>query len=217
MKPQHFIKKIKIYNQVLTDALRAIRLCLLSSRRDRYGYIADSATVLQPAIGNKGNIFLYEHTSIGEYSQFITSQGKFIMKKHSIASQRFTVITANHPFGSVGNYPGDEYWSDEIANDVIVDEEVWIGANVTLCPGVHIGRGAIVAAGSVCVKTKEYPPYTIIGGNPATVIKFKFDLATQIEHEIIRFTVNERIPIPELKESYNKFNKKRNMSQPFQQ
>ncbi|QJD82951.1 CatB-related O-acetyltransferase [Cohnella herbarum] len=56
--------------------------------------------------------------------------------------------------------------------DTIIESDAWIGMNAMIMPGVKIGEGAIVAAGSVVVK--EVPPYTIVGGNPAKEIKKRF-------------------------------------------
>ncbi|MBA2852439.1 chloramphenicol O-acetyltransferase type B [Methanococcus maripaludis] len=56
--------------------------------------------------------------------------------------------------------------------DTIIENDVWIGANVTIMPGVKIGSGAVIATGSIV--TKEVPPYTIVGGNPAKIIKKRF-------------------------------------------
>jgi acetyltransferase-like isoleucine patch superfamily enzyme len=53
--------------------------------------------------------------------------------------------------------------------DVIIEEDVWIGCNVTLLSGAHIGRGSIIAAGAVV--NKSTPPYAVIGGVPAKFIK----------------------------------------------
>lgn len=53
-----------------------------------------------------------------------------------------------------------------------IEDDVWIGARVTICPNVrHIGRGAIIAAGSVV--TKPVPAYAIVGGNPARIIRYR--------------------------------------------
>lgn len=93
------------------------------------------------------------------------------------------------------------------AHDVIVNEEVWIGANVTLCPGVVIGRGCIIAAGSVCVKGIDYPPYSIIGGNPAQFIKWRLTLENQILQDENMHSVEERIPISVLRTNFEKFSR----------
>ena len=77
------------------------------------------------------------------------------------------IITQNH------NYEGEKIPYDEkvILKNVSIGECVWFGSRVTVTGGLTIGEGAIVAAGSlVC---KDIPPLAIVGGNPATVIKFR--------------------------------------------
>jgi serine acetyltransferase len=56
--------------------------------------------------------------------------------------------------------------------DIIIENDVWIGAKATIMSGVRIGNGAIVAAGSVV--SKDVPPYAIVAGNPAKVVKYIF-------------------------------------------
>lgn len=56
-----------------------------------------------------------------------------------------------------------------VAQEVIIDDYVWVGANSIILKGVHIGRGAVIGAGSVV--TKDVPPLTIYAGNPARYIK----------------------------------------------
>ncbi|MEK4236941.1 type B chloramphenicol O-acetyltransferase [Paenibacillus odorifer] len=62
--------------------------------------------------------------------------------------------------------------SYEPKGDTIIESDAWIGMNAMIMPGVKIGEGAIVAAGSVVVK--DVPPYTIVGGNPAKEIRKRF-------------------------------------------
>lgn len=52
---------------------------------------------------------------------------------------------------------------------VVIDDDVWIGSRVTILPGVHIGKGSII--GAAAVVTHDVEPYTIVGGNPAKLIK----------------------------------------------
>lgn len=56
--------------------------------------------------------------------------------------------------------------------DVVIEDDVWLGANVVVTAGVRIGRGAIVAADAIV--TRDVPPYTIVGGVPAKPIKSRF-------------------------------------------
>lgn len=57
--------------------------------------------------------------------------------------------------------------------DIVIEDDVWIGYGATIMSGVHIGKGAIVAAGAVV--TRSVPEYAIVGGIPARVIKYRFD------------------------------------------
>ena len=82
---------------------------------------------------------------------------------------------------------------DNEYGDVIVEEDVWIGMNVTLLPGVTIGRGAIIGAASVV--TKSIPPYAIAVGNPAKVIKFKWPIEDIIKHEEALYNEDERLSL----------------------
>ena len=56
--------------------------------------------------------------------------------------------------------------------DIIIEDDVWIGYRSTILSGVHIGQGAVIAAGSVV--TKDVPPYTVVAGVPAKNIKKRF-------------------------------------------
>ena len=75
--------------------------------------------------------------------------------------------------------------------DVIIDEDVWIGCNVTILKGVHIGRGSIVAAGSIV--TRSVPVYSIVGGNPARVIKARWTIDDILEHEKLLYEKDKRL------------------------
>lgn len=109
----------------------------------------------------------------------------------SIASG-VTTVSGNHPTSTmVSTHPAffskkkrcgitfvndtifDEVsYADSDKHHVVIGNDVWIGANATILNGVHIGDGAIVAAGAVVVK--DVPPYTIVGGVPAKEIKKRF-------------------------------------------
>lgn len=96
----------------------------------------------------------------------------------SIAEGVTFVLGNDHPVNRVSTYPFEHMIinsskSDAMSKgDITVDDDVWIGFRSTILSGVHIGQGAIVAAGSVV--TKDVPPYAIVGGVPAKVIKYRF-------------------------------------------
>lgn len=92
----------------------------------------------------------------------------------------FIMNGANHRMNSVTTYPFNimgNGWDKvtpsledlPLKGDTVVGNDVWIGQNVTVMPGIHIGDGAIIAANTVV--TKDVPSYHIAGGNPSKVIK----------------------------------------------
>jgi acetyltransferase-like isoleucine patch superfamily enzyme len=200
--------KIKIFLDVIKDGFNGIRMSFFSTRRDHYGYIAQTSHVQNPAWGPRQNVFIYEHCGINAFSKFICSEGSFIVKDNCSICPGLTVITNNHLYDRVGMIPEGKNWGILVSNNIVVNEHVWIGANVTLCPGTIIGRGCIIAAGSVCIKTKEYPPYSIIGGNPAIFIKFRLSFEEQVKQEELFFLPEDRISSKELESNFKQFNNK---------
>ena len=109
--------------------------------------------------------------------------GKFC----SIAAEvRFIMNGGNHPVDRLSTYPFAIFghgWEDGPApprrpskGDTRVGHDVWIGHGATIMPGVNIGNGAVV--GTAAVVTRDVPPYAIVGGNPARIIRMRFDAAT---------------------------------------
>lgn len=97
----------------------------------------------------------------------------------SIAPRVSFIVSADHYTNNISSFPlkvkvlGES--SEGISKgDIIVDDDVWIGYGATIMSGVHIGQGAVIAAGAVV--TKDVPPYAIVGGVPAKVIKYRFEL-----------------------------------------
>ena len=89
------------------------------------------------------------------------------------------------------------------ARDVVVEEDVGMYSNVTLLAGITIGRGAVIGSGTVC--RKSVPPYSIVVGNPAKVIGFRFSPEEVIEHEKKLYPENERLPFNLLQKNYQKY------------
>ena len=112
------------------------------------------------------------------------SQKLIIGKFCAIATNvKFIMNGANHKLDGISTYPfpvfgnGWEKAMDKLMNlpskgDTIIGNDVWIGYEALIMPGVKIGDGAVIAAKSVVVK--DIPPYVIIGGNPSHIIKQRF-------------------------------------------
>lgn len=96
----------------------------------------------------------------------------------SIALNVTFLLGIDHVLNRITTYPYkqkmiDPQYRDAISKgDIIIDDDVWIGYGATIMSGVHIGQGAVVAAGAVV--TKDIPPYAVVGGVPAKIIKMRF-------------------------------------------
>lgn len=161
-----------------------------------FGHFGKNASLARPCdLKNPKNIYLYDFARIGCRSTIMTmGNSRFIMKRGCLTAEGLVVVTSNHRqhIGQFlqGNNEDNEY------KDIIVEEDVWIGINVTLLAGAHIGRGAIIGACSVV--TKEIPPYAVAVGNPAKVIKFKWSIDDILKHERMLYPENERFTREEL-------------------
>jgi len=140
----------------------------------------------------------------------------------SVAENVTFVIGADHRLASISTYPframtlHTECQEGIDKGDIVIKDDVWIGYGAMILSGVEIGQGAVIAAGAVV--TRNVPPYTIVGGVPAKVIRYRFKqeiidyLLTldygRLDEEIIKAHVNELyVPIDdrsleEIKEIY---------------
>ena len=139
-----------------------------------YTYYDDAE---DPAGFEKNNV-LFNYPEFGD--RLII--GKFC----AIASDvRFIMGPANHRISSVTTYPFHVFggaWAERTPphmdqlprkGDTVIGNDVWIGRESVILPGVKIGDGAIVAACSVV--SGDIPPYAVFGGNPARLVKMRFD------------------------------------------
>ena len=88
------------------------------------------------------------------------------------------LLGGEHTLSTISTYPFKvKVWGESrealSKGDIIIKDDVWIGTNAIICSGVTVGQGAVIAAGSVVTKNVE--PYSIVGGNPAKIIKYRFD------------------------------------------
>ena len=151
----------------------------------------DKEIYVKPTITNK-NIIVGDFTYIAdsEFESHVThlyewNDDKLIIGKFcQIASGvEFIMNGANHQMNAVSTFPFYtlEGWEQTppskedlpLKGDTVIGNDVWIGQNAVILPGVHIGDGAIIGANSVVGSNVE--PYTIVAGNPARVIRKRFN------------------------------------------
>lgn len=151
----------------------------------------DKEIYIKPTITSP-NITVGDFTYIAdkEFESHVTnfypwSRDKLIIGKFCqiAAGTQFMMNDANHQMNAVSTFPFYtlEGWDMTPPNssdmpykgDIVIGNDVWIGENALILPGVHIGDGAIIGARSVVGSNVE--PYTIVAGNPAKVLRKRFD------------------------------------------
>lgn len=126
------------------------------------------------------NLSVGDGTSIPKGATIFCTEAPCTIGRKVIFGPHPTIITGDHRTDLIGKYMTDVTVEDKRGEDgsspydapVVIEDDVWAGANVTILKGVTIGRGSVIAAGAVV--TKSCPPYSIIGGVPARVLRMRF-------------------------------------------
>lgn len=163
--------------------------------------------LLRAAFGKYGNRFIFDphdgftysnievgnDVSIGCGALFMSSESKIVVGNKVMFGPNVTIIGGNHNTSVVGKFMYDVHDKrPEDDQDVIIEDDVWVGAGATVLKGVRLGRGSIVAAGAVV--NRDVLPYTIVGGIPAKIIALRFrEIEIILEHEKALYSPRERL------------------------
>ena len=181
---------MKMYNVILKilELLWSIR-----ARIQKYQFAECGKNVRVGKFGDfyPSHIHCGSNIHIGPHASFIASVAHIYIGDYVMFGPNVTIRGGNHRTDLQGQYMmsmGAKRAIDDA--DVHIEDDVWIGCNVTILKGVTIGRGAVVAAGSVC--TKSVPPYAIVGGNPAKLMKYRGEISEIMKHEISLYAEDKR-------------------------
>ncbi len=116
------------------------------------------------------NIWLGNFVYINHDVEIYAQGAKVRIGNYSMIGPGSFICTYNHNFDE---WSQPIYFQGKNYQDITIEEDVWVGAKVVILPGVRVGRGAIVSAGSIV--TKDVESYSIVGGVPARLIKMRFD------------------------------------------
>ena len=152
---QHRGSRSKIYRSVRMDTPPYRRFWL--GRRS----VIESYCCINNAVGD---VTIGDHTRIGIHCTVI---GPVCIGNHVNLAQGITVTALNHNFKDTSKRIDEQGISTK---SVIIGDDVWIGANAVILPGVTIGNHCVIAAGAVV--TKDVPDNTLVGGVPAKVIQY---------------------------------------------
>ena len=151
---QHRGKGSKIYHSVRMDT-PPYRKFSLGKRS-----VVESFCCINNAVGD---VIIGDDTRIGIHNTII---GPVTIGNHVNLAQGITVTALNHNFKDTSRRIDEQGFSTK---PIVIEDDVWIGANAVILPGVTIGKHVVVAAGAVV--TKDVPDNTIVGGVPAKEIK----------------------------------------------
>lgn len=146
------------------------------------------------SIFSYNTMYVGNYVSIGYNADMVATLSKIIIGDHVVFGPNVYIRGGDHRTNIVGKYVdmiGDDDKLPENDADVVFEGDSWVGMNSTILKGVTIGRGCIVAAGSVV--NKSTPRYSIVAGVPAKVVKMRFTPEQIEQHEQILYK-NEKLP-----------------------
>ncbi len=122
-----------------------------------------TVVALKPGAAGRGSLVVGRGTYIGEYNNLRAEGSAIRVGDMCLISQFVSLIANGHAYQERGRLIAEQGVSEK--GGVTIGDDVWIGCNAVVLPGVQVGQGAVVAAGSVVVRDVE--PYTIVAGSPA--------------------------------------------------
>ncbi len=130
------------------------------------------------------NISIGSDVYIGPFAVFLCTESNIRIGNKVLFGPNVTMIAGDHRVTDVGRYIFDVTdKKPEDDKDIVIEDDVWIATNTTILKGVTIGRGAVVAAGSLVIK--DVPPYAVVGGVPAKILKYRFTEDQIMQHEML--------------------------------
>jgi acetyltransferase-like isoleucine patch superfamily enzyme len=142
---------------------------------------------------------------IGPGAMFLASDSKIIIGDKVLFGPKVSIVGGNHATRIPGKFMYDYTLADKLPCDdqpVVIETDVWVGCGSYLLNGVRIGRGAIIAAGAVVAK--NVPPYAIVGGVPAKIIRFRWNVEGILKHEQMLYAPEERLTREELEKNLDR-------------
>ena len=163
------------FMEAVEEMMRARKLCAIANAKmpddmsyiqdleELFGCKLDDVRILTPFICDFGNRVKFGKGVFINHSAVLSASGGIEFEDGVAIASCFRVATINHDF--------NERHTIYTYGKVTIKKNAWIGMNVTVCPGVTIGKYAVVAAGAVV--TKDVPDYAVVGGCPAKIIKMQ--------------------------------------------
>jgi acetyltransferase-like isoleucine patch superfamily enzyme len=142
-------------------------------------------------------IGMYSYGSLNVYYWGDPREKLVIGNYVSISSGVRFLLGGNHNLNTFSTYPfkvnilnqPGEAWTK---GKIVIEDDVWIGMDAMILSGVKVGKGSVISAGSIV--TKDVPPYAIVAGNPARIVKYRFNNNSNIIQKLYNFDFSQIDP-----------------------
>ncbi len=180
-----------LWGRLVPEPLRALRRGWLYQRAFPKAWVSPEAVAsLQASIGEgclvrRGchigeTVHMHRFSTLGDGCQ-LRGSGQITIGAFCSIAPEVVILSENHALQYLTTFPLELYrdgsnrqYQEFTAEDVEIGADVWIGQRVVILPGARIATGCVIAAGSV-VPRGEYPPYSILAGVPARLVKKRLD------------------------------------------
>ncbi|CAN7472414.1 acyltransferase [Terrabacter sp. LjRoot27] len=150
---------------------------LFASRGDHFDFDPDGYYSYE-------NIHVGHHVNLGTRPTLLATRAQIRIGNHVLFGPGVTIRGGNHRIDVQGVYLDQVDESMKRPDDdlgVVIEDDVWVGGNATILHGVTVGRGSVIGASAVVVR--NVPPYSVVVGSPARVVRRRWDSACDASHE----------------------------------
>lgn len=176
-------KAISFIGKICLKLNRIFDYAIRSYERTLFKQIGEGTYISRDCVLTHSTISIGKNTFIGRGCVLQSVHGEIEIGDNVMFGPGVHIHGGNHEFNHVGVLMKDVTKKPGVDGKVVIEDDVWVGANALILKGVRIGGGSVVGAGSVV--TKDIPPYSIVVGNPAKVIKPRFSPEELMLHKQI--------------------------------
>lgn len=186
----------KFFKHFFSDSFRAryrapYIMFFKNTKVKHFSSVAEHSEIYGPLLADPRFLHIDDYVRIQPFNRIISSSGRVIIKKFSAIGLGCTFIPGTHiPTVGLPQFMSRAHIND-VSKDIVIEEDVWVGANSTFLSKAHVGRGAVVGANSLV--TSKISPYSVVAGSPARIMATRFTLEEIILHEETLYPVEERL------------------------
>lgn len=173
-----------------------LRNCLWNRHvRRKFGACGERVIVSMSGSYSWPDLFIGSDVHIGTRSIFWTDRSRIVIGNRVLMAPEVCILSGDHHSTVLdGNFIYGDHDVESIPGenkDVVLEDDIWVGARAVILKGVRIGRGAVI--GAAAVVTKSVAPYCVVAGNPARPIKMRGSVKQILAHERTLYPAEARL------------------------